>query len=306
MIFGTRVRKRTAQGTLSLFAIAGLASTANAQTYLIDVSNIGDAVVVEQANPEYPGGIVPRRQEGWVRMHIVIGPDGEAIDPVIVDSSGGQPFEAEAIKAASTWRFEAPESGVEKPNNLVNIRTRIRRGEDAPSSDFIRDYRNIMRQVVGEQIESAREMVDETQEKGGWNLYESTMLWLLMGRIESAEGDGVEKLEAYRRALSIGTRRSLGGNDRLGLLGRIFRAAGRVRPLCRRDAHLRTAQKTGRKQRAGRGTCAARRGNRGTIAVCRSAHSQRNHLQSLRLRRRQAALVLQTRPANILFCEPRW
>ena len=222
MIFGTRVRKRTAQGTLSLFAIAGLASTANAQTYLIDISNIGDAVVIEQADPEYPGGIVPRAQEGWVRMHIVIGPDGEAIDPIIVDSSGGQPFEDEAIKAARAWRFEASKSGVEIPNNLVNIRTRIRRGSDGPSSDFIRQYRNIMRQIVGEQVEAARSLVEATTERGGWNLYESTLLWLLIGRVEAAEGDRIDQLEAYRRALSISTARSLGEKDRLGLLGRIF------------------------------------------------------------------------------------
>ncbi|MGB5489768.1 MAG: TonB family protein [Woeseiaceae bacterium] len=222
MTFRTRARNAAAQATLSFFVVAGLAGTANAQTYLISVNNIGDAVVIEQAQPDYPGDAVPRGQEGWVRMHFVVTADGSAIDPIIIDSSGGAAFEAEAMKAASTWRFEAPESNLEMPDNLVNIRTRIRRGKDGPSSDFIRDYRAIMQQVVGENVEAAREMLDKTESRGGWNLYESTMLWLLIGRVESAEGNVAEKLEAYRRAISMSTRRSLGDKDRLGLLGRIF------------------------------------------------------------------------------------
>ncbi len=207
---------------VALVAIPGLVTVADAQTYIIDLNNLGEAVVIEQARPEYPGHSVRRGQEGWVRMHFVVNADGRAVEPLIVDSSGGVAFQEEALKVTEEWRFEAPESGAELPNNLVNIRTRIRRGVDAPTSGFIRNYQRIMRQVQGEHFEEARRLVDETNETAGWNLYESTMLWLIIGRIEGAEGDPVDKLEAYRRALAIGTRRSLRRNDRLGLLGRIF------------------------------------------------------------------------------------
>jgi len=203
-------------------SVFGPVSVAYAQTYLIDINNVGEAVTIEQAKPAYPGDRVRRGQEGWVRMHFVVTTDGRAIDPIIIDSSGGIGFEEEALKVVNDWRFEAPSSEAELPDNLVNIRTRIRRGEDAPSSDFIRDYQKIMRHVYHEQVEKARGFADETSERAGWNLYESTMLWLIIGRIEGAEGDSFGKLEAYRRALAIGTRRSLGNKDRLVLLGRIF------------------------------------------------------------------------------------
>lgn len=222
MIFGTPGRTAALKLAFAFTLVAGPAITAHAQTYLISISNQGEAVVLDQAKPDYPGGEVPQGQEGWVRMHFVIGPDGAAVDPVIIDSSGGVAFEAAALDAASAWRFEASESGAEQPNNLVNIRTRIRRRADGPSSDFIRDYRDIMQQVVAENVEEARSKVDETQATGGWNLYESTMLWLLVGRVESAEGDMADKLESYRRALSMSSRRSLGDKDRVGLMGRIF------------------------------------------------------------------------------------
>ncbi len=222
MIFRTRSGSALARFLLSFAVTLGVVTVANAQTYLIGINNIGNAIVIEQAKPEYPADQVRRRQEGWVRMHFVVTADGRATDPVIIDSSGGVEFEEAARKAAGEWRFEPPESGAELPNNLANIRTRIRRGKDAPSSEFIRDYRRIVIQVNGQQIENARTLSDETRRKGGWNLYESTLLWLLVGRIEGAEGGAIEKLEAYRRALSIATPLSLGDNDRLGLLGRIF------------------------------------------------------------------------------------
>lgn len=222
MIFRICWGKSLLPFALSLAASLGAITVANAQTYLFDLNNVGEAVLIDQANPAYPRGNVNRGQEGWVRMHFVVTPDGTAVDPIIIDSSGGVAFEEEARKAMTEWRFEAPDSGAELPNNIVNIRTRVRRGKDAPTSGFIRNYRRVMTQVQGGQIEEARRLVNKTSEAGGWNLYESTMLWLMIGRIESAEGDSIDKLEAYRRALAIGTGRSLRGNDRLDLLGRVF------------------------------------------------------------------------------------
>ena len=222
MIFGSHGHNAALKLALAFALVVAPVAAAHAQTYLISISNNGDAEVLEQPEPAYPGGEVPQGQEGWVRMHFVVAPDGSAVDPVIIDSSGGAGFESAAIEASSSWRFEASETGAEQPNNLVNIRTRIRRGSDGPSSDFIRGYRDIMRNVVAENVEVARSKVDEAQARGGWNLYESTLLWLLVGRVESAEGDMSDKLEAYRRALSMSTRRSLGDKDRVGLMGRIF------------------------------------------------------------------------------------
>ena len=207
---------------LALAATLALASTSFAQTHEYELSNIGSAIAVEQADPEYPGHKVRSGQEGWVRMHFVVSPDGRAIDPIIIDSSGGVGFEEEARKAMTKWRFEAPASGAELPNNIVNIRSEFRRGRDAATSNFIRRYRRIVTHLHHEEYDTARKMVDEAYELGGWNLYESAMLWLMVGRVEGAEGDLVGKLEHYRRALAVGTRKSLSGKDRRELLSKIF------------------------------------------------------------------------------------
>ena len=216
---GIPARRLALRALLALIAVAGQTSVANAQTYLIDVSNVGDAVVIEQAKPGYPRGLVPVGQDGWVRMHFVITANGVAVDPIIIDSSGGTPFEAEATQSARTWRFAPAAPDAELPNNLVNIRTRIRRGMNTPGLDFMRVYNSIIKKISAERIDAARDKVDQVQGKGGWNLYESTLLWMLNGRLAASAAG---KLEAYQRALSISTQRSLSNKDRLQLLGKIF------------------------------------------------------------------------------------
>ena len=108
------------------------------------------------------------------------------------------------------------------PSNVVNVRSEIRRGRDAATSNFIRRYRRIVTHLHFEEYAEARKLIDEAHELGGWNLYESAMLWLMVGRIDGAEGDFVGKLEGYQRALAMGTRKAIGGDDRRELLSRIF------------------------------------------------------------------------------------
>ena len=57
---------------------------------------------------------------------------------------------------------------------------------------------------------------------GGWNLYESTMLWLIVGRVEGVEGNSAGKLETYRRALAMSNRNMLDGENRSDLLNKLF------------------------------------------------------------------------------------
>lgn len=197
--------------------------TAEARNYKFSVKNSGRTLTaIEQPAPSYPDGGVHRGQEGWVRMSFAVTPGGRAVDPIIVDSSGGGPFEAEARKAMLQWIFEAPGSGEEAPNNLVNIRSETRHGRDAATKDFIRRYRRIMTHVQYEETAEARAQLDDAAQLGGWNLYESAMLWLMAGRVAGLEGDTVAKLEFYERALAVGTRKVLQAAERQDILQKIF------------------------------------------------------------------------------------
>ena len=206
---------------LLLLMWLGGAQPARAQNYVMELETLDASVAaLEQPRPEYPGGDIRTGQEGWVRIAFVVTPDGRAIDPIIVDSSGGIGFEREAVRVIQRWRFDA--SGVEHPHNLVDMRFEIYRGRDAATSNFIRRYRRIVTHLQREENDMARKQADSAYELGGWNLYESVMLWLMIGRVEGAEGHPTQKLECYRRALGVSNEQSLWGEDKSELLRKIL------------------------------------------------------------------------------------
>ena len=208
---------------VAAFAGIAMSTPALAEKYDVDVWNSGaTAKPVEQTAPAYPASQGETGQEGWVRMHFVVTPEGQASDPIIIDSSGGPSFEDEARKALADWRFEPPASGGEDAHNLVNIRSEVRGSRDSATRSFRRDHERIVLNLVHEQNDDARKNVDELFTSGGFNTYESTMLWLMMGRVEGVENNDWGKLESYRRALAVSTRKTLRVENRLGLLEKIF------------------------------------------------------------------------------------
>lgn len=201
-----------------------LAASSWAEEYEVKVWNGGmTAIPVKQAAPGYPAGLIRSGQEGWVRMHFVVTPAGKAIDPIIIDSSGGAGFEEEARKAVAKWQFEPPESGNEDAHNLVNIRSQIPGRRSGTTTSFRREYRRIMTEVNNEENENTRARAVELRDSGRMNTFESTALWLMLGRIEGAEGNELGKLECLRRAVGVSNPRSLRGAGKRDALNRIFR-----------------------------------------------------------------------------------
>ncbi len=199
------------------------ASGAFAEKYDVDVGNSGSvAVPVRQDAPAYPADFANTGQEGWVRMHFVVTPDGRAIDPLIIDSSGGAAFENEARKALDAWRFEPTDAGGEDAHNVVNIRSEVRGSRNSASRPYQFSHRRIVTNLANEKNAEARERLDELYADGGFNTYESASLWLMSGRVEGVEGNEAGKLECYRRALAVSTERSLPPDSRKDLMARIF------------------------------------------------------------------------------------
>ena len=197
----------------ALFAVASfiVATPVHAKKFNVEMDTSAVSVAaVDQTVPEFPGGKMRRGQEGWVRLNFVVGPDGKAIDPIIVDSSGGNLFEQSALTVVSSWQFEPSGADFERANNTVDVRFEIAGDRDRATRNFLRRYRGIVHDLYYVNVPKARSQVDMANEFGGWNLYESTMLALLNARVESAEGDDVEELEHYRRALAISNRTALG------------------------------------------------------------------------------------------------
>ncbi|MDH5621324.1 MAG: energy transducer TonB, partial [Gammaproteobacteria bacterium] len=149
-------------------------------------------------------------------------PDGRAIDPIIIDSSGGIGFEHEVVKASEAWRFEPAGIPGELPYNLADFHFTIIGQGKGSTKKFARYAKHIMKNLHAEKLADARGIVDEALRTGGWSLYESTILFLMAGRVAGAEGDDAQKLEMYRRGLAVSDDHSLRPNARRDLLGEIF------------------------------------------------------------------------------------
>ncbi len=175
---------------------------------------------VQQATPVFPKDAVRKGQEGWVRVNFVVSTDGRVIDPIVVDSSGGGAFEKSTLEALQGWEFEAPDEA--RFNNSADIRFAHSGSKERASPSFSRRYRRIMSNLFYDNTDTARKEVDSAIVLGGWNLYESSMLWLMVGRVEGVEGDDAAKLEAYRRSLALGEDSIFEDKERCDLLAKLF------------------------------------------------------------------------------------
>ena len=170
-------------------AVSALTITdTHAGRYDVELDMIGiSAAPLEQPSPEFPDGEMRGGQEGWVRMNFVVGAEGRALDPVVVDSAGGPLFEQAALDAVARWLFETPGAGMPKANNTVEVRFEIGGDRNRAGRDFLRRYRDIVSDLYYAKPGNAREKVDMANDFGGWNLYEATMLALLNARLREAE-----------------------------------------------------------------------------------------------------------------------
>lgn len=209
------------QAALTLLLATPMAAMAR-DNFETSIDYNGLAVAVDRASPEFPRHVPRRLQEAWVQVSYVVTPDGRAVDPIIVNSSGGPEFEHEARKVTESWRFEPSVTGAELPFNIANTRFTIRGRGKGTTRRFARFAQHIMRSLHNEDVAAARKEVDIAINLGGWNLYESTILWLMAGRVEGAEGDGIGQLEMYRRGLAVSNERSLRRSARIDLLEDIF------------------------------------------------------------------------------------
>lgn len=216
-------RYRSIAAVLAGAVLALSAGQAHATKYDVQLDTSGVAAIpVEQAAPDFPDGGMRGGQEGWVRMSFVVDPNGNAADAVVVDSLGGEAFEQAALDAVSSWQFEAPDAGAQSAGHTVDVRFEISGDRNRASRNFLRRFRDIVSDLYYEKPENAREKVDMANDFGGWNLYESTMLALLNARVEAAEGDDVEALQYYRRALAVSGPAALDRKERIEILSRIF------------------------------------------------------------------------------------
>lgn len=157
--------------------------------------------VINMPDITYPAGKVRRGQEGWVRLSYVIDADGRAIDPIVIDSMGGAPFEQAARDHLPELRFEPSAAGTTLPLNHFQFVFDVDGGRGKATRSFMRRYALVMKNLRNDNVDKARRIVADAERIGGWNRYETTMLMLMAGRMAAESNKPVTQLEYYRRAI---------------------------------------------------------------------------------------------------------
>jgi TonB family protein len=62
--------------------------------------------LTRMVRPEYPQDALLTGAEGWVNVSMSITPDGDVLDPRVVERSNGMLFDRAAISAVRKWKYE--------------------------------------------------------------------------------------------------------------------------------------------------------------------------------------------------------
>ncbi|MDJ0758367.1 MAG: TonB family protein [Woeseiaceae bacterium] len=219
----SKTRNQSKFSACGLATVLLTASLAVAKSYDIAVDTLSLAAdVVDKTMPAFPEDEDMRKgQEGWVQLNFVVAPDGSVVDPIVVDSVGGEAFEQSAVDAVSDWTFEP--SDEEVANNSVAIRFERSNDSGKASRNFMRWYKMILTDLASDKVEDARANLERAKAFGGWNLYESSILAIVEGRVADGEGNDNLRREALRQALNIGDSNALNAKTKRELLASLVR-----------------------------------------------------------------------------------
>jgi hypothetical protein len=130
-------------------------------------------------------------------------PDGTVADPIVEDSSGIDKFEQAAIKSILATRY-APATWNGKPVEQCAAKMMyhftIAGDNKGARPAFISDYRAAVDLVTEKRVAEAEAKLDEMTQKGAWNNYESSRLWLMRAALQYEKGDRVGQLKSLRRS----------------------------------------------------------------------------------------------------------
>ena len=143
-----------------------------------------------------------------MELSFVVGTDGRVIDPVVTDSSGIRNFENRALKAVRSWTYE-PATWNGKPVEQSETKSRVvfaikaLRDARGAGKKYIRHEKKLAKLLANGDLDGAEKLLAAAFEEPGWNLYETTRLWLGSAQIHTAKSDNKKALKSLRRA-SIG------------------------------------------------------------------------------------------------------
>lgn len=195
---------------LSLASFVSLAETKPVSTPAViakakQVTTITDAVAQRRVEPKYPTKEARNGREGWAILSYVIETDGSVSNILVQESSGRRSFDKAAIKAAKKWRYQpAMENGkpVQQCQNRVKIDFSIKGVNGSVSRKFLRQYKDILALIEKDDLDLAKEKIDQLKTFKQWRLSEEMYYSLARASYARKTGNKAMEVASLKRALT--------------------------------------------------------------------------------------------------------
>ena len=171
------------------------------------------AQAVAQPKPLFPASERSRHREGWVLVDLTINTEGLISESSVRDSSRSDAFKEAVLTAVRKWQFHpAKENRLTVLVNFVYERPypRLRRS-------FIRRYEQIHTAIDNGDLGEAEKILAKIRKSRKVTTFELAYSYIAEGRIAAAQGDSIEQLRCFRKAM-LNKGRWVGNNTYRNLL----------------------------------------------------------------------------------------
>ena len=164
---------------------------------------------VKRVPPKYPPDAARRWLEGWVDLRFVVEADGSISDIFVEEASAGEIFEEASITAVKKWEYE-PATIHGKPVRYENTEVRLTFqledfSENADNRGARRKFRQAAKKIdkalKENELEKAKQLIDELKAKENTNLYEVSHLFARSFRYHLRKNEPRLALRDLNRAI---------------------------------------------------------------------------------------------------------
>ncbi|WP_088332504.1 energy transducer TonB [Lacimicrobium sp. SS2-24] len=164
---------------------------------------------IERVLPKYPISEAKAGKEGWVRVDFVVDEQGQVTDAVVLDSSGVDGFEREALRAVRRWQYEPALVDGEAVQQCYKVQLdfALDRQAQGVTRRFAATVRAIQQRLEDQQLDEAKAQLDALRARPQWNLTEDGWYWMIEALYQEAVGNVQEQVRSLKRVTGITTRR---------------------------------------------------------------------------------------------------
>lgn len=103
-----------------MVCLLGFSGTAQSSDQMAE--NFKYFTLEKRVNPEYPRRAMRTGREGYVLIEFNVTPDGEVVNPVVIEASPKNLFERAALKAIKQWQYKADFAGTTPDSALARTK----------------------------------------------------------------------------------------------------------------------------------------------------------------------------------------